>query len=93
MPGRMARRPSGIDEFLTKLEDLVDQSKGKVRADVPTTRSPRWGLAGSGLTNRRAVAEIKGVADGTAPGVSPLLDKTAPSVSAAIDATLRVVGG
>ena len=30
------------------------------------------------------------MADGTAPGVSPLLDKTAPSVFAAIDATLRV---
>ena len=34
VPGRAARRPSGIDEFLTKLEDLVDQSKCKVRADV-----------------------------------------------------------
>ena len=46
MPGRVARRPSGIDEFLTKLEDLMDQPKGKARADVPTTRSPRWGSPG-----------------------------------------------
>ena len=34
VPGRAARRPSVIDEFLPKLEELVERSKGKIRADV-----------------------------------------------------------
>jgi transposase len=34
VPGPAARRPGVIDEFLPKLEELVDRSKGKIRADV-----------------------------------------------------------
>ena len=34
VPGRPAARPSVIDEFLPKLEELVERSRGKVRADV-----------------------------------------------------------
>ena len=34
VPGGPARRPGVIDEFLPKLEELVERSKGKIRADV-----------------------------------------------------------
>ena len=34
VPGRAERRASVIDEFLPKLEELVERSKGKIRADV-----------------------------------------------------------
>jgi hypothetical protein len=60
VPGRAARRPSRIDEFLTKLEDLADQPKGKVRADVAHNKITAMRFAGSELTTRRAVAVIKG---------------------------------
>jgi hypothetical protein len=60
VPGRVARRPSGIDEFLTALEDLADQSKDKVRADVAHDKITAMRFAGSERTTRRAVAEIKG---------------------------------
>ena len=53
MAGRVARRPSGIDEFLTQLEDLADQSKGKVRADVAHDKITAMRFAGSELTTRR----------------------------------------
>jgi hypothetical protein len=33
VPGSPARRPGVIDEFLPKLEELVERSKGKIRAD------------------------------------------------------------
>jgi molybdenum-dependent DNA-binding transcriptional regulator ModE len=32
--GAAARRPGVIDEFLPKLEELVERFKGKIRADV-----------------------------------------------------------
>jgi hypothetical protein len=33
VPGSPARQPRVIDEFLPKLEELVERSKGKIRAD------------------------------------------------------------
>ena len=59
VPGRAARRPSVIDEFLAKLEELVERSKGKIRADVAHDKITAMGFAGSERTTRRAVAEIK----------------------------------
>ena len=59
MPGRAARRPSVIDEFLPKLEELVERSKGKIRADVAHDKITAMGFTGSERTTRRAVAEIK----------------------------------
>ena len=59
VPGRAARRPSVIDEFLTKLEELVERSKGKIRADVAHDKITAMGFTGSERTTRRAVAEIK----------------------------------
>ena len=52
-------RPQLIDEFLPKLEELVERSRGKVRADVAHDKLVAMGYAGSERTTRRAVAEVK----------------------------------
>src|SRR3954453_22828740 len=59
VPGRARPRPSVIDEFLPKLEELVDRSKGKIRADVAHDKIVAMGFGGSERTTRRAVAQIK----------------------------------
>jgi hypothetical protein len=59
VPGGPARRPGVIDEFLPKLEELVERSKGKIRADVAHEKITAMGYAGSGRTTRRAVAGLK----------------------------------
>ena len=59
VPGRPAARPSVIDEFLPKLEELVERSRGKVRADVAHDKLVAMGFAGSERTTRRAVAALK----------------------------------
>lgn len=58
-PGGVVRRAGVIDPFLPKLEELVDRSKGKIRADVAHEKIAAMGYAGSERTTRRAVAEIK----------------------------------
>jgi hypothetical protein len=58
-PGRAARRVSVTGPFLEKLEELVDRSKGKIRADRAHEKITAMGYAGSERTTRRAVAEIK----------------------------------
>jgi len=55
-PGAPPRRPGVIDPFLPKLEELVDRSKGKVRADVAHDKIAAMGYGGSERTTRRAVA-------------------------------------
>ena len=59
VPGRAAPRPRVIDEFLPKLEELVDRSKGQIRADVAHDKLVAMGFGGSERTTRRAVAELK----------------------------------
>ncbi|HSL08668.1 MAG TPA: IS21 family transposase [Pseudonocardiaceae bacterium] len=59
VPGRAAPRPSVIDGFLPKLEELVERSKGKIRADVAHDKIVAMGFVGSERTTRRAVAQIK----------------------------------
>jgi transposase len=54
-----ARRPRLIDPFLDKIEELVDRSEAKIRADVVHDRIVVMGFAGDGRTTRRAVAEMK----------------------------------
>jgi hypothetical protein len=58
-PGAPARRPGVIDEFLPKLEELVDRSKGQIRADVAHEKITAMGYQGSERTTRRAVASLK----------------------------------
>jgi hypothetical protein len=59
VPGGPARRPGVIDEFLPKLEELVERSKGKIRADKAHGKITAMGYAGSERTTRRAVAGLK----------------------------------
>jgi hypothetical protein len=58
-PGAAARRPGVIDPFLPKLEELVDRSRGKIRADRAHEKITAMGYGGSERTTRRAVAGLK----------------------------------
>jgi transposase len=48
-----------IDEFLPKVEEWIDRSKGKLRADVAHDKLLGLGFTGSERTTRRAVAAVK----------------------------------
>jgi transposase len=52
-------RPQLIDEFLPKVEEWVDNSKGKIRADVAHEKLLALGFTGSERTTRRAVARVR----------------------------------
>jgi hypothetical protein len=54
-----AARPQLIDEFLPKVEEWVEHSKGKIRADVAHEKLLALGFAGSERTTRRAVAAVR----------------------------------
>ena len=54
-----AARPKMIDAFLDKVEEWVDRSVGKVRADVVHERLVVMGFTGNERTTRRAVAAAK----------------------------------
>ncbi|MCX4671164.1 hypothetical protein OG453_31520 [Streptomyces sp. NBC_01381] len=58
-PGQAARRPRVTDPFLPKIEELVDHSKGRIRADVVHQRLVAMGFTGTERTTRRAVTEVK----------------------------------
>lgn len=64
-PGRgwfqRAARPKAIDPFLAKIEEKVDRSKGRIRADVVHRDIVAMGFTGSERSTRRAVAECKKV--------------------------------
>ena len=59
VPGAPSPRPGVIDGFLPKLEELVERSKGRVRADVAHEKITAMGYGGSERTTRRAVARLK----------------------------------
>src|SRR4051812_49644186 len=48
-----------VDAFAEKIEEWVDRSRGKVRADVAHQRLLAMGYRGSERTTRRAVAQAK----------------------------------
>src|SRR5450631_3737988 len=52
-------RPQLIDEFLPKVEEWIDRSNGKVRADVAHDKLVALSYSGSERTTRRAVAAVK----------------------------------
>jgi transposase len=54
-----ATRPMLIDEFLPKLEEWMEHSHGKIRADVAHDKLRALGYAGSERTTRRAVARVR----------------------------------
>lgn len=53
------RRARSIDPFMGKIEELVDKSQGKIRADVVHQRLLAMGFEGTDRSTRRAVAEAK----------------------------------
>lgn len=57
----LQRRDQHIDPFREKVEEWVDASHGRVRADVAHRKLGAMGYAGSERTTRRAVAEAKAV--------------------------------
>lgn len=54
-----APRERLIGPFLAKLEEWMEHSKGKVRADVAHDKLTVMGYSGSERTTRRAVAEVR----------------------------------
>lgn len=58
-PLTAVRRPRLIDPFLDKVEELVERSSARIRADVVHDRLVVLGFAGDERTTRRAVAECK----------------------------------
>lgn len=54
-----AMRPMLIDEFWPKLEEWMEHSKGKIRADVAHDKLLALGYQGSERTTRRAVASVR----------------------------------
>lgn len=58
-PFGRVRRPRLVDPYLDKIEEWVDHSRGKIRADVAFDRLRAMGFAGDERTVRRAVAEAK----------------------------------
>jgi hypothetical protein len=53
------RRPQLVDEFLPKLEEWMESSNGKIRADVAHDKLVVMGYAGAERTTRRAVAAVR----------------------------------
>src|SRR6476619_176764 len=56
---KAAARPQLIDAYLPKVEEWVERSKGKVRADVAHEQLLGVGYTGSERSTRRAVAVVK----------------------------------
>jgi transposase len=58
-PFERAARPKAIDRWLPKIEEKVDRSKGRIRADVVHKAITAMGFTGSERSTRRAVADCK----------------------------------
>jgi transposase len=58
LPAPARPRPR-VDRFAEKIEEWVDRSRGRIRADVAHQRLVAMGYMGSERTTRRAVAEAK----------------------------------
>ena len=61
--GALSERPAArsqlVDEFLPKIEEWIERSKGKLRADRAHEKLAALGYTGSERTTRRAVAAVK----------------------------------
>jgi transposase len=57
--GRAAARRQLIDEYLPKIEEWIEHSNGKLRADKAHEKLLGLGYAGSERTTRRAVAVVR----------------------------------
>ena len=56
---RPVLRPQLIDEYLPKVEEWMERSRGKIRADKAHEKLVALGYTGSERTTRRAVAEVR----------------------------------
>ena len=59
-PDARVVRARGIDPYLAKVEEWVERSHGKLRADVAQDKLTALGYTGSARSTRRAVAAAKG---------------------------------
>jgi len=59
LSARPALRVQLIDSYVDKLEEWIERSKGKLRADIAHDKLVALGYAGSERTSRRAVAAVK----------------------------------
>jgi transposase len=59
LSGRPAPRPQLVDAFLPKVEEWVEHSRGRIRADVAHGKLLALGYTGSERTTRRAVRDAK----------------------------------
>ena len=57
--GDLARRPQVTDPFMDKIEEWVEASKGRIRADKAHAKLLALGYGGSDRSTRRAVAQVK----------------------------------
>jgi hypothetical protein len=57
--GRPVARPRLVDEFLPKVEEWMERSRGKIRADKAHEKLVVLGYTGSERTTRRAVADVR----------------------------------
>ncbi len=99
------RRDQVLDPYLVKLEEWVERSRGRVRADIAHEKLLALGFDGSERTTRRAVADIKRayaaghrrvfrpLAWSRYRAIIPIWDRTLPTVIACLDETLRRFGG
>src|ERR671931_2388831 len=58
LPAPVRPRPR-VDAFAEKIEEWVERSRGKIRADVAHHRLVAMGYVGSERTTRRVVADAK----------------------------------
>jgi transposase len=58
-PLQRSRRTRMIDPFLDRIEQMVEDSQGRIRADVVHQRLVTMGFTGTDRSTRRAVAESK----------------------------------
>ena len=77
-----AQRPMLIDEYLPKVEEWVERSKGKVRADVAHEKLLALGYTGSGAHHPPCGREGEAVLPRRACARAPALDHRAGDVAA-----------
>src|SRR5260370_42674622 len=58
-PFERGSRPKAIDGYLEKIEEWVEQSKAKIRADLVHDKLAKMGFGGSARSPRRAVNAAK----------------------------------
>jgi hypothetical protein len=78
-PGASAPRPGVIEGFLPKLEELVERSKGRVRADVAHEKITAMGFTGSVPAVRRRLSPCHRQPGTQVSRLCPARNRTLPS--------------